>query len=82
MGVPGGCSERPGGESGVQFLGALGLMFCGPFLRMLFRDVMSHDAAANGPGNGMVARIMSGYATDDSAFQAAGRMCGPGCRQS
>ncbi|PYE28141.1 hypothetical protein C7410_101473 [Paraburkholderia silvatlantica] len=57
-------------------------MFCGPFLRMLFRNVMPHDAAANGPGNGVVARIMSGYAADDSAFQAAGGMCGPGCRQS
>ncbi len=57
-------------------------MFCGSFLRMLFRNVMPHDAAANGPGNGVVARIMSGYAADDSAFQAAGGLCGPGCRQS
>lgn len=57
-------------------------MFCGPIFRMLFRNVMSHDAAANGSSNGVVARIMTGYATYDSAFEAAGGMCGSGGRQS
>jgi len=49
---------------------------------MLFRNVMSHDAAANGASHGVVARIMSGYATHDSAFEAAGGMCGSGRREA
>lgn len=57
-------------------------MLCGPFLRILFRNVMSHDTAANGANDGVVARIMSCYATHGSAFEAAGGMCGSGCRQS
>ncbi len=57
-------------------------MFRGPFLRMLFRNVMPHDAAANGASNGVVARIMSGYTTHDSAFEAAGGMCAAGCREA
>lgn len=81
-GVPGGCSERPSRESGIQFLGAGGFMLCGPFLRILFRNVMSDDTAADGANDGMVARIMSGYATHDSALEAAGGMCGSGCRES
>ena len=57
-------------------------MLCGPFLRILLRNVMAHDAPADGANNGVVARVMSGYATHDSAFQAAGGVCCSGCRQS
>lgn len=56
-------------------------MLRGALLRILLRNVMPHDTAANGANHRVVACIMSGYATHDSALEAAGGMSGSGCRQ-
>lgn len=55
-------------------------MLCGLLLRTLFRNVMSHDAAADRSNDRVVACIMSGYSAHDRAFQAAGGVCCSRCR--
>ena len=47
-------------------------------LRVLFRQVMADDTAADGADDCMMAGVVSSYSTDDSAFQApsgGGRAC-------
>lgn len=55
---------------------------CGMLLRVLLRNVMSHDAATDRANDCVVARVVPGYTTDDCALEAAGGICGSGRRQS
>lgn len=57
-------------------------MLRGAFLGMLFCDVMSNHAAADGAHNGVVTCVMTGYTADHCALQATGRIGRSGCRES
>jgi hypothetical protein len=54
----------------------------GPFLRMLLCNVTPDNAAADGSDDRVVARVMSGYAAHDGAFQAAGGIGCSSCHES
>lgn len=57
---------------------SLGLALRGQLLRVLLREVMAGDTAADSADHRMVTRIVPGDSADGRAFQAAGGMSGSG----
>ena len=53
------------------------LMLCGAFLRLLLRNVMSHDAATDRSNDCVVAGVVSGYTADDCPFRQPAALAVP-----
>jgi hypothetical protein len=62
-----------------QLMGPVGVVLRGgAFFGLFLRQMTADDTAADRPDHRMMACVVTGYATDNRAFHAAGRVCAAG----